>query len=88
MDDAQRVALDGVRRHHCRRAALPHVEPGDVVRIAQDSTARAVAWPASFKWAGGLAGSVSTGSGAIDVLALTTFDNGTTWDATLAKAFA
>lgn len=59
-----------------------------MVRITQDSTPRAVAWPASFKWAGGVAGVVSTGSGAVDVLAITTFDNGTTWDATLAKAFA
>lgn len=59
-----------------------------MIRITQDSTARTVAWPASFKWAAGIAGAVSTGSGAVDVLAITTFDNGTTWDATLAKAFA
>jgi hypothetical protein len=59
-----------------------------MVRITQDATARTVAWPASFKWAGGTAGAVSTASGAVDVLAITTFDNGTTWDATLAKAFA
>ncbi|MBE2232603.1 MAG: hypothetical protein IAE85_03840 [Anaerolinea sp.] len=59
-----------------------------MIRITQDSTARTVAWPASFKWAGGSAGAVSAGSGAVDVLAITTFDNGTTWDATLAKAFA
>ena len=59
-----------------------------MIRITQDSTARTVAWPASFKWAGGVAGAVSTASGAIDVLAITTFDNGTTWDATLAKEFA
>lgn len=59
-----------------------------MIRITQDSTPRTVAWPASFKWAGGSAGAVSTGSGAVDVLAITTFDNGTTWEATLAKAFA
>lgn len=59
-----------------------------MVRITQDSTPRTVSWPASFKWAGGVAGVVSTGSGAVDVLAVTTFDNGTTWAATLAKAFA
>jgi len=59
-----------------------------MVRITQDSTPRTVAWPASFKWAGGAAGVVSTASGAVDVLAITTFDAGTTWDATLAKAFA
>lgn len=60
-----------------------------MVRITQDATARTVAWPASFKWAsGGATEAVSTGSGAVDVLAITTFDNGTTWQATLAKAFA
>lgn len=58
------------------------------VQIKQDTTARTVAWPASFKWAGGVAGSVSTGSGAVDLLAITSFDQGTTWLATLAKAFA
>ncbi len=59
-----------------------------MVRFTQDATARTVAWPASFKWAGGTVGAVSTGSGAIDVLAISTFDQGTTWQATLAKAFA
>jgi hypothetical protein len=56
--------------------------------ITQDSTPRTVAWPASFKWAGGSAGAVSTGSGAKDALAITSLDGGTTWLATLAKAFA
>jgi hypothetical protein len=58
------------------------------IRITQDSTPRTVAWPASFKWAGGVAGAVSTGSGVIDHLAITTVNNGTAWNATLAKAFA
>jgi hypothetical protein len=59
-----------------------------MVRFTQDTTARTVAWPASFKWAAGSAGSVSTGSGAKDLLAITTHDQGTTWFATLSKAFA
>lgn len=59
-----------------------------MIRFTQDTSARTVAWPASFKWAGGTPGAVSTGSGAVDVIAITTFDNGTTWDATIAKAFA
>lgn len=59
-----------------------------MIRITQDSTPRTVAWPASFKWAGGVAGAVSTGSGAVDLLAITTLDNGTTWDATIGKAFS
>lgn len=59
-----------------------------MLRFTQDSTPRTVAWPASFRWAGGVAGAVSTGSGAIDLLAITTLNNGTNWNATLAKAFA
>lgn len=59
-----------------------------MLRITQDSTARTVAWPASFKWAGGASGSVSTAGGSVDVLAITSFDNGTTWMATLANGFA
>jgi hypothetical protein len=59
-----------------------------MIRFTQDSTPRTVAWPASFRWAGGTDGVISTGSGAIDVLAITTFDNGTTWIATLNNAFA
>lgn len=57
------------------------------VQFTQDTSARSWAWPASFKWAGGVAGSVSTGSGAIDMVAFTTFDQGTTWLATIGKAF-
>ncbi len=59
-----------------------------VIQITQDTTSRTVAWPASFKWAGGVPSPVSTASGAKDLLAITTHDNGTTWNATLAKAFA
>lgn len=59
-----------------------------IIQFTQDSTPRTVAWPASFRWAGGTDGVVSTGSGVIDVLAITTFDNGTTWIATLNNAFA
>ena len=59
-----------------------------MVRITQSSPARSVAWPPSFRWAGGVAGVVSTGNGAVDLLALTTFNAGGTWMATLAKGFA
>lgn len=69
---------------------LPPSGMGQTIMIdfTQDSTARTVAWPASFKWAGGVAGAVSTGSGAKDLIALTTTDGGTTWKASIAKAFA
>lgn len=60
-----------------------------MVRITQDATGSRVAtWPSSFKWAGGTAGVLSTAANSVDVLALTTFDQGTTFCATLAKAFA
>lgn len=70
--------------------SFTNVPPGCslMIEITQDSTARTVAWPTGTKWAGGSAGAVSTGSGAKDVLALTTFNTGSAWRATLAKAFA
>jgi hypothetical protein len=58
-----------------------------MVLLTQDSTTRTVAWPASFKWEGA-APTISGGSGVKDLLAITTFDNGTTWHATLSKARA
>lgn len=59
-----------------------------MIEFTQDATARTVPWPSSFKWAGGNSGAVSTAAAAKDVLAITTFDGGATWRATLAKAFA
>jgi hypothetical protein len=58
------------------------------VEIVQGAGPYTVAWPASFKWANGSAGAVSTADGAVDELAITTLNNGTAWKATLAKAFA
>lgn len=58
------------------------------VEIVQGAGPYTVAWPASFKWAGGSAGVVSTANGAVDELAITTLNNGTAWKATLAKGFA
>lgn len=59
------------------------------IRITQHaSAAKTVAWPASFQWAGGSAGAVSSDVGAVDILDLVTHDNGVTWNAAIAKAFA
>jgi molybdopterin-binding protein len=58
-----------------------------MVLITQASSAKTLTWPASFKWEGA-APAISTGSGATDLLALTTFDNGATWHATLSKGRA
>jgi Iap family predicted aminopeptidase len=52
------------------------------------SSPKTFTFPASFKWAGGSAGTISATNSAVDVLAITTFDNGTTWRATLANGFA
>lgn len=67
-----------------------NVPPGCSVlmRITQDATARTVAWPSSFRWVGGVGGVLSSAAGAVDLLALSTFDWGATWAVTLAKEFA
>lgn len=57
-----------------------------MVQITQDSTPRTVADPGTT--AGGTAIGVSTGSGDIDVLAITSFDNGTTLRSSIAKDFS
>lgn len=59
-----------------------------MIEITQDSTPRTMAWHANDSWAGGSAPTISTASGAKDVLARSTFNGGTKWRATLAKAFA
>ena len=59
-----------------------------MIRMSQGATPYAVAMPAGLKWVGGVAGVFSTAANARDRLAMTTDDGGTTWDATLAKAFA
>lgn len=59
------------------------------IRVRQHaSAAKTVAWPASFKWEGGAANAVSTTLSAYDNLAITSVDEGTRWEATLAKGFA
>ena len=44
-----------------------------------DGTARAVTWPASIKWAGGTAPTITSTSGKVDSFAFFTSDGGTTW---------
>lgn len=45
-----------------------------------------VTWPASVKWPGGLAPSLSSGANKIDLIILETLDGGTTWFGALAGA--
>jgi hypothetical protein len=50
------------------------------VELTQDTTgARTVTWPASVKWSGGTAPTLSTAINKIDMVQLTTRDGGTTW---------
>jgi uncharacterized protein YjbI with pentapeptide repeats len=44
-----------------------------------DGTARAVTWPASIKWAGGTAPTLTSTSGKVDSFAFFSSDGGTTW---------
>ncbi|MGB4957553.1 MAG: hypothetical protein WBO49_03830 [Candidatus Saccharimonas sp.] len=48
--------------------------------LTQDGTGnRTVTWPASVKWAGGTAPTLSTGASNVDVLVFETINGGTTW---------
>lgn len=48
--------------------------------VRQDATgSRTITWPAAVKWAGGSAPTLTTTAGALDIIALTTHDAGTTW---------
>ena len=44
-----------------------------------DGTARAVTWPASIKWAGGTAPTITSASGKVDSFAFFSSDGGTNW---------
>ncbi len=53
--------------------------------LKQDATGgRTVTWPASVKWAGGTAPTLSTDANAVDILTFITTDAGTTWYGMLA----
>lgn len=52
---------------------------GITLKVTQDTTARTITWPASVKWAGTTAPTLSTGSGKIDVFVFFTHDAGTNW---------
>lgn len=55
--------------------------------LTQDGTgSRTVTWPASVKWAGGTAPTLSTGAADIDILVFETINGGTTWFGSLVGA--
>lgn len=48
--------------------------------LTQDATGnRTVTWPASVRWSGGTAPTLSTGANAVDILVFETINGGTTW---------
>jgi hypothetical protein len=53
--------------------------------LIQDSVGgRTISWPASFKWSGKVAPTLTSTAGGIDIITMITYDGGTTWLATVA----
>lgn len=50
-----------------------------LLQFTADGTARTVTWPAAVKWANGVAPTLTSTNGKIDIFTLTTHDGGTTW---------
>ena len=55
------------------------VATGFTLLLTADGTLRTVTWPASFKWPGGSAPSVTSTNGKTDVYSFITLNNGTNW---------
>lgn len=59
------------------------------LEILQDGTGgRTFAFPAAFKWTGGVAPSISSGAGDLDILTIRSRNAGTSWNAVLSQDFA
>jgi len=58
------------------------------IRFTQDTTPRTVAFPAAFDWVGGITGVVSTGSGAVDLIIISSFNQGTSWQTSIGNAYS
>ena len=59
--------------------ATSGVAIGFSLALTADGTLRTVTWPASVKWAGGTAPTLTSTNGKIDVLSFLTTNNGTNW---------
>jgi hypothetical protein len=76
---AQTVTLTGTCTITLAGATAGQVSTLDLV-LTQDATGgRSVVWPATVKWAGGAAPTLSTAVGAVDRIVLTTYDGGLRW---------
>lgn len=60
---------------------VPTTDTANIVLVlTQDATgSRTVTWPASVKWSGGVAPTLSTTASAVDIISMFTTDAGTTW---------
>lgn len=52
---------------------------GLTLMLTADGTARTITWPNNIKWAGGIAPTLTSTNGKVDVFVLITHDGGTTW---------
>jgi len=60
-----------------------------IVRVKDNSaTARTITWPASVKWVGAVAPTLTSSANAVDIISMVTYDAGTTWYASSALNFA
>ena len=50
-----------------------------VLQVFADGTARTIAWPASVKWPGNLAPTITSTNGKADTFSFLTYDGGTNW---------
>lgn len=57
---------------------------GITLVVTADGTARTIAWPASFRWAGGIAPTITPTNLKCDVFVFFTYDNGYYWKAFVA----
>jgi hypothetical protein len=57
---------------------------GMTVAFTADGTARSIAWPASFRWAGGTAPTLTATANKVDIFVFVTWDGGSTWYAHIA----
>lgn len=50
-----------------------------ILALTADGTARTITWPASFKWPGGTAPTLTSTNGKLDIITCITDDGGTSW---------
>jgi hypothetical protein len=59
--------------------ATSNTSTGFTLVLTADGTARTITWPASVKWSGGTAPTLTSTNNKIDVLSFVSYDQGTSW---------